>query len=87
MRGKEKAQRGLGGGQMTTAANQLSTLNYSTDFSPLQVSFNRHWSSLLDQTIAHQERHLHLARFHYAQASRHRQIRTALEAQIFGDEQ
>lgn len=83
---KRKAQRGLGGGVITKAANQLSTPQYSPDSPQKQAPFNRHYSSLLDQALSRVERHTALARFHYRQASQHREMKAYLESYIFGGE-
>lgn len=86
---KRKAPSGAarGGGRITTAANLVSTPNYSLESPHLQAPFNRHFSALLDQAISRQERCLKMARFYYNQASQHRQIRASLEQAIFGEEQ
>lgn len=81
MREKEKAQRGLGGGRMTTPAKQLSAPNYSTN----QVIFKSHVSGPLDLAVAKIEEHLRLARFHYTQVNKHKRIKAELEHLIGGD--
>lgn len=80
----KKAQRGLGGGQMTTAANQLSTPQYSLDSPQLQALCKPWISGPLDQAIAQIERHRALARFHYEQVLKHKLIKRELENLAFG---
>lgn len=77
---KEKAQRGLGGGRITTAANLVSTPNYSTN----QVIFKPYVSGPLDLALSKIEYHRELARFHAEQADKHQRIKAVLEAVAFG---
>lgn len=84
MRDKRKAQRGLGGGQMTAAGNRLSNPNYSLDSPQLQASCRPYISGPLDQAIAQIECHRALARFHFAELCKHKLIKRELEHLAFG---
>lgn len=86
MRDKRKAPAGARGGGQMTAGSLKSTSNYNSDSPILQAPFNRHYSTLLDQALARMERHTRLARFHYRQASLHREMKSYLERYIFGGE-
>lgn len=81
MRDIGKAPAGArGGGQMTTAANQLSTPQYNRK-SPKKQAI-RDLSNLLDQALFFTEFHGERAEFHRLQAERHRAVLRSLQTLI-----